>query len=338
MKFIKYSIIAVLMIWSSYAYAQLSIQGKLRTLRPVILQVADLNGNVLLKTNVANGTDFKSAQVEIATDLYRLKLGDFETEMILANGPVTIKGFLDDRNPGRNTLSFSGTEQNDKFVQLSAAFKESRDTGTLKEATLDSEVAPEVIAAVVYKASDILGYEIDAFRDALSLIPEAHRSSQIVVRLIEEIKKREIYAVGAKAYPFNYPDPSGKMHSSDEFRGKLLLLDFWASWCGPCKNEMKNLVPIYEEFKDVIEFVSISLDDKHKNWIRVVEEDAHPWIMLWNGEGFSYDRGKPNEMQANYGFYSIPFIMLIDAEGRILARGIRGEQVREEIIKAKGNK
>ena len=89
---------------------------------------------------------------------------------------------------------------------------------------------------------------------------------------------------------------------------------------------MKSLLPIYNELKgNDLEFISVSLDKREKDWKKMLAEEDLPWVMLWNQEGFTIGN-EPNEIQKAYGFYGIPFIVLIDKEGRILARGLRGRE------------
>ena len=169
----------------------------------------------------------------------------------------------------------------------------------------------------------------------LELVPENERDALSARWLAHRVDSLARFAVGAKAYDFNYVDPDGSVVRLSDFRGKFVLVDFWASWCGPCRQEMKNLLPIYDELKgEDLVFISISLDKREKDWRRMLETENLPWIMLWNKEGFTVGDA-PNTIQKAYGFYSIPFIVLIDREGRIMERGLRGEQVKDAIVKAR---
>ena len=98
---------------------------------------------------------------------------------------------------------------------------------------------------------------------------------------------------------------------------------------------MKSLLQIYNELKgNDLEFISVSLDKRENDLKKMLAEEDLPWVMLWNQEGFTIGN-EPNEIQKAYGFYGIPFIVLIDKEGRILARGLRGEKVKEAILEAR---
>ena len=201
----------------------------------------------------------------------------------------------------------------------------------------DQTLDPVVRASLMYCRKIFLGHDYEPFKRVLDMISENERDAQVVQFVIDEVTKRKSAALGGEAYNFTFVDLEGKNVSLSDFRGKLVLIDFWASWCGPCRREMKSLLPIYQELKgDDLVFISISLDDNEKDWRKLVEEEKLPWVMLWNKEGFPKGKGQ-NAIQKAYGFYQIPFIILIDKDGKTIARGLRGDKVREAIEKARNS-
>ena len=143
------------------------------------------------------------------------------------------------------------------------------------------------------------------------------------------------YSIGAPAYDFELRNAEGEKVKLSDFRGKIVLVAFWASWCAACRNEMKTLLPIYNDLKGRdLEFISISLDTKDEDWRKAMSIEKLPWAMLCDDEDFVIGN-RHNKLQRAFGFYSIPFIVLIDKERRLIAREFRGEQVREAILKAR---
>ena len=96
------------------------------------------------------------------------------------------------------------------------------------------------------------------------------------------------------------------------------------------------MLTIYNELKaDDLEFISVSLDDSEAKWRKMLDEEKLPWVMLWDKTGFPKSEKTPSAIQTAYGFYAIPFLVVIDKEGKLIARNVRGEQVRKAILKAR---
>ncbi|MGN7824209.1 redoxin family protein [Chitinophaga sp. 22536] len=137
--------------------------------------------------------------------------------------------------------------------------------------------------------------------------------------------------VGDMAPTFSVPDANGKMVSLADFKGKYVFLDFWASWCGPCKPQIPYLKAANDKYKDKnFSMIAVSLDSKKEAWVNAVEKHGINWTNVCSMKGWA------DETIASYGASYIPFNVLIGPDGKVLAMGLYGEDVEKklaEIIK-----
>lgn len=130
--------------------------------------------------------------------------------------------------------------------------------------------------------------------------------------------------IGSQLPDFTQNDPNGKPIKLSSFRGKYVLIDFWASWCGPCRAENPNIVKAYNAFKGKnFTILGVSLDQDKAKWLEAIKKDGLTWthvsdLKYWN-----------NEVAASFGIQSIPASFLIDPQGKIIARDLRGAELKK---------
>jgi peroxiredoxin len=140
------------------------------------------------------------------------------------------------------------------------------------------------------------------------------------------IAKLKQVTVGAQAPDFMQSDTLSKPVKLSDFKGKYVLLDFWASWCGPCRGENPNVVTAYKKFHEKgFEIVQVSLDTKKDAWLNAIHKDGLTWTHVSDLNGWK------NDAAVLYGINSIPSNFLLDKNGKIIARNLRDEELHKKL-------
>ena len=151
-------------------------------------------------------------------------------------------------------------------------------------------------------------------------------------RMGEQIQALQRVAIGATAPDFTQADPSGRPVTLSTLRGQYVLLDFWASWCGPCRQENPALVALYAAYQAKgFTILGISLDRENGRaaWLNTIEADGLPWRQVSS-------LTRPNPVAQLYGVDTIPQNVLLDPQGRIVAKNLRADALRLKLVELLG--
>ena len=165
----------------------------------------------------------------------------------------------------------------------------------------------------------------DMYYSVYKLMFPEHSYTSLSAMMLESLRKIE---VGGKYIDFTAPDLDGHpVTLSQQIDGKVALIDLWASWCGPCRSEMKSLRRLYKDFEHKgLRVMSISLDDSREKWLKACQEEQLPWKSYRNPFGYKRDG-----IRADLGIEGIPYLVVLDREGRFVAKELHRNVLRKKV-------
>lgn len=182
----------------------------------------------------------------------------------------------------------------------------------------------------MFAIQQMAGWDIDvnAVEPLFMSLPEASRQTKAGKAFAETLSLAKKTMIGAMAMDFEQADSTGKMVKLSSYRGKYVLVDFWASWCGPCRDANPGIVQVFNKYKNKnFTIIGISLDRKKEPWIKAIADDQLAWdhvsdLLFWN-----------NAVAKQYGIRAIPQNFLVDPTGKIIAKNVEGEGLEMELKK-----
>lgn len=224
----------------------------------------------------------------------------------------------------------------ERKAELEEEFQKSYYASVEKTKELINTLVPSV--SVIYAAS-LLNMADDApyLKELAEKLRQAYQDKPMpsaVKRFVDymsqvslpEEMQSEGPEVGSLAPDFTLPQPDGTSISLSQLRGKYVLIDFWASWCGPCRKENPQVVALYQKYKDKgFEILGVSLDKEKEAWTKAIEKDKLSWLHVSDLKGWQ------NEAAQLYQVNAIPMTYLVDPEGVIIAKGLRGPSLEAKL-------
>ena len=315
--------------------------------------IATVNGSsldTLAKADVKNGSFEFTGNVSEPTGAYIMVIGQRGAiPFMLENANITV-------NAGQAGLTVTGSEGQkiyDQFMAINATAQQeamklqqeyqaangdqakiqaiqeayaklmtdaqAKDTELIK-ANPDSYVSTFVIV------SGMGQMEYEQLKERYNLLGEKAKASAQGKAIAAQIAKLESTAIGQIAPNFTITTPEGESISLYDIKGKVKLIDFWASWCGPCRGENPHVVEIYKEYHPKgLEIFGVSLDNNKEAWVKAIADDGLVWK---HGSDLKGWQSAPAQL---YSVSGIPHTVLLDENNKIIAKNLRGDELKQKI-------
>lgn len=333
-----------------------TIEGKLQNATPGQIYLFELGEQQFIARDTADisqdGTFSFQGEVAEPT-LYRLGLDQQNgMMMVLENKNIKVEADARDLN---STAKFENSEDSELFQRLNKMVAESRQKemalseqfnramseGKTEEAEgyrqqylgLQKEIKsfiakhPQSVVSA-FGTLSLVNPQLDfTFADSMLTLYTQHMpESKYTKALNERLSSMRTTALGSVAPDFTLPTPEGGQMALSELRGKYVLIDFWASWCAPCRKENPNVVKMYNKYKDKgFEIFGVSLDQSREKWLKAIADDKLTWPQVSDLKGWESSAAQLYQVDA------IPQTILLDKEGKIIAKGLRGEELEAKI-------
>lgn len=186
---------------------------------------------------------------------------------------------------------------------------------------------PASCASVLVLRNTFYALDTDRLENTLNSLDNSVREMEEFKYMYGIMEKQKAVAIGNKYIDFGLETPAGEMLKvSEVHQGNVLLIDFWASWCGPCRRANPELVEIYSLYHDRgFDILGVSLDSERDAWLKAIEDDKLTWHHISDVKGWECEGSKL------YGVPAIPHAVLVDREGTIIAKNLHGQELRDAI-------
>ena len=192
---------------------------------------------------------------------------------------------------------------------------------------IEMEKHPASLAWIFFQDKLDMANDFDIIDKTDAATFKAYPENAFVQQHHQMVEVERKTAIGSPAPEISLMDPEGNIRKLSSLKGKVVLIDFWASWCGPCRKENPNVVAMYGKYKDKgFDIYSVSLDKDKESWLKAIAKDNLTWpnhvsdLKYWKSDG-----------AAAYGVTAIPFTVLVDKKGKIVAKKLRGEELENKV-------
>ncbi len=309
--------------------------------------VAD--GTTIKMLNGSTGAEEQSSTVKKGKFSFTGKVTNPDFKILGVNAqPPFITIFIDNSNVtvnakagGFETADITGSPSHNDFAAFNTATLKYQDlfngkgrydvafmneAATVVEKFVTTHPASYVSPLAIYRHSQITGDYIKQ-EEMYNILSAPIKTSTIGAYIGQQIEQTKAAGYGKPLADFSQADTSGKEISLASFKGKYVLVDFWASWCGPCRAENPNVVRTFEQYKNKnFTVLGISLDRDKQKWIDAIAADGLNWTQLSDLKFWS------NAVAQQFGIQSIPQNFLLDPDGNLIGKNLRGAALEYKLM------